>query len=1120
MSGKTVKVDAGWTSGMNTLRHPWLLQESQYRRGLNIVNRGGVAQTRPGFAMRLILPAGNLQGIAHFQETKNNTNVDYLVAAVNGLVYAIPFPLAQPRDWSKFQLPQIGFDPNVNQVHFCVAQKTLQTLADSTLQIVPTYNVLMMQDGLNAAAYWDGEESRHLSEAAPTLETPRGNWMTFSGNRLWVARDKILIAGDLLDPLKFTERTAGIGRGDFAYPKTITGLTSFIGDSRTESVIIFTESQVSSLNSGVKDRTKWASTGNFQTVLFPSIGCVAGNSIVFQAGLMWWYAEGGLVSSDSAASSYVTSQITFKDAEMAFSKQFLADDQSGICGLSFENYLLMSLPIGQNLNAETFVLDYSVVGELLSDKQPAWSSVWTGIRPMQWVSALIGTKRRAFCASVDYTALSDGSHNHIWEAFVPERQDTFFELEDDFTTNAYVQPIYCEFETRLLGDGPDLKQFSYAEVDIIELAGDTNIRIDYRGRRGAFKQIACKKMIAPIDLATAGIKITADQAVEMGLLRKQTRKISTQEGDPNAGCPTCESPNSENVDKAFSLLVRWCGQLAVESVRVFLDAFPETVHGVCEKDETKVCLVDEGGQNQSFSRIPGFVPIEDQYTSSGVHAWISKKSHTETLACGAGSVTGPISVTAVSSYKSRISQADADTLASAAAAQSALSQIAYLRTQYPCFWDSVEYVTRSCYATLNAAVNAIIIQTYWGIHIPSVNPPSPGTILGGSFWRSTNVGSSTPTIQGKIARRNPDGTPDVAWAVQNGFLSSTIPVGSDEPTSRQVTTMSEMSGGYVMIFGEFTQYTNQSRVRVCKLLPTGEIDPTAVLTGGFDVAPVCSCWSPHSLTDMVIVGGSFTSALGISVSVPLVRVTAAGTLDGTFTPIGFTKVYAVAYDSVNDKIVVVGYSSVSGKARVVRLTTAAGAVDGTFTAYEVTTSDPGFASCAIQADQSVVVSFAGANSGKNLVRLTNAGVIDAAFNVGTGLNLAAKSLKIRSDGAVFLGGAFTTYNSLAASYLLGLTSTGGLLGGFTAQTFAGGSVNTLVLDEISSMIHIGGSFTSYNGTSGAAYWARIDYTGALISNAVQTTQGGAARSSISQVDANTQALALANQKAVAALPCA
>ena len=1210
--GRLVSVDAGWMSGMNSVRYPWFLRQDQYRRGVNVVNRGGVIQTRPGFRMRLTLPEGNLQGMANFQVTKNGRRDDYLVFAVDGKIYFAPFPLVQPRLWEQFRLKNLQFDPLVDMIYFAVAEKTLTTSPEQTLQIVPSHNVLMIQDGVGPAAYWDGEEDRHLVEASPSLETPTGTWMTFSGGRLWVARGNVLLASDLFDPIKFAERVEGEGRGDFAFPKNITGLANFIGNDRLEVVVVFTDERSEIVLSGIRDRTQWATTQGMQSVLFPSTGCVAGRSIVFQAGLMWWYSSGGLVASDSAASTNLTSQINYRDAEMAFSKQFLSDDQSMICGLSFENYLLLSMPIGQNLNSETFVLDYSPMSEFASEKIPAWSGVWTGIRPVQWASPVIGGKRRAFAASVDYKALSDGSHNHVWEAFMPEREDTYFELGSDFTATDFSRPIFCEFETRLMGDGHDLKSFQYADISLIEVAGDAYVVADYRGTRGAYKPVLCKRIIAPITANSAGADIPDGQLSLLDGLKKQSRRVTTENALPSDGCPTCESEYSENIDKAFSVLVRWCGQMAVESIRVFMEPWAERAEGLCEEDETQVCLVGEDGKNYIFDREAGFVPIEDLFESSG-NAWASTRSASVTLNCPAGSVTtGPLTATATATYRSRISQADADTQAQASAQTAAQAQVNYLRTIYPCYYDSAQSVTRYCYAGLNGDVLAM------------TRLPDGRVILGGEFWQDNT------TNQGKITARTSAGIRDLTFTQGDGFVVNF----AVEPSADQVEVLLNDSSG-IYAFGRFSEYNNVARTRIARLTTAGAIDTTATFGTGFDSPPIAACILPSALAEVstvqvitssggsyfdvfdnvgpvrvwmddnntttppavpsggrllevdmsnsdtapqlatkiqlavdadaqfiatvltstvtitatvtghrqhitepdsgthfvvdtaqlgafagtLVVGGTFTSYNGNALAKPIAMIESNGTLDSDYLPTGFTKILALVPQTGN-LLNVVGYNSGTGNIRVARLLST-GNEDPAFTPYVVSAADPGFASMARQSDGKLIVSFNDAAAGKNLVRLETNGSVDATYNVGTGLNVGARAILILADGTIILGGNFVTYNSVAVPRIVKTTTLGAAVGAFNPGTGFNGRVRALMLPATGTFFYVAGEFTSYNGnTDSYERFGRVNQTtGAALDTRETVNVTGRHRGTISQVDSNTQALALANATALIALPC-
>lgn len=1086
-SGQFVKADAGWVSGMNTIRNPWILREDQYQRAVNIVNRGGLIQTRPGYGMRLIAPAGNFQGFESFKLNKTLSDgtkreEDWMLIACNGNIYALPFPLAQPRRWEDFRLNGIKFDANTPYIYFCQAEKSLQLLSDQTVQTVPTYNVMMMQSGLNDAAYWDGDIAEHIDETAPNLGTPRGTWMVWSGSRLWIVRGKLMIASDLLDPLKFIERTQGEGRGDFSFPKLITGAASFVDSERNEIVVVFTEDRSEILKSGIRDRATWPLTSNFQSILFPSTGCVSGWSIVFQAGLMWWYSQGGLVSSDSAASSFLTSQVNFKDAEMAFSKQYFTNDLSGICGLSFENYLLMSVPVGEKLNSETFVLDYATMSESSAEHIPAWNSSWTGIRPIKWLSANINGQRRAFAASVDYTTLSDGSHNHIWEAFLPEREDSFFELNSDFTVTEYKQPIFWEWESRLLGDGLELKSFRYADLDFREISGDVTISVSYRGNRGPYKEIACKKILAQTSYENSGAKGFEDDEDSLGQLRKQSRRITTQVAQDIPSCGTCESGKVDNIDKCFSFLVRCCGQAALESINMFMDPYPEKSNGVVEKDETQICVVDEKGINHIYDRIKGFIPEEDLYKQVQGKVWLAKKSKTTTLSCDFGSITGDIIVTAVATYRSLISQDDANNQADEAAQEAADAQAGYYRTIYPCYFDSTKLATRNCYSSLDDDVKGIAIQ-----------PGTENLVLIGEFDFDKTVSQS------KLTARHSDGTRKLDYVQGSGFVSS--------PKDLQID-----STGRAIIVGFGNSYDGNSVSKIIRLLPTGEYDPSFIIGTGFDNNP------EHVLLqgDKILVSGSFTDYDGNTVP-GMVRLSGDGTFDNTFdaSAAGFISAGPMAFTSDGRIFVVVERLSEGDSALI--LLSEDGVLDGSFTPYVLTFN---ITALAVQSNDFPVVSCSGINSGKGIARLDLSGGLDS-FNIGTGFdNDVYVIFNDPVDGAFYIGGSFFNVDGTPYPYIIKLLADGTPDPSFATNLAIppDAGVFSIASGEIGEL-YIGGAFTEIGGDANGKKFARIAKTGYYIPSYETVTQYSTVRSTIDQADADTQAQDQADSLALAALPC-
>ena len=588
---------AGWWGGADSGFLPWLILDTQYQWAVNVVNRGGVIQTRPGYKIALTVPSGRFQGLKIFKATKDGSTIGQAMAfAVDGKVYVTPFPLAQPSNWEQYRLKNIQFSPEAKKIYWAIGQKSTQTSSSGLITIVPTYSVLVMQDGTNKAGYYDGVVDAHSDETTGGI--PIGTWMTFSGERLWVARDTILLAGDLSDPLAFKERTKIAS--DFKFNDTITGLANTIGDSRKANIVVFTNQDSDTILSSILDRNTWATTANFRSSLYPNLGCVAGDSIISHSGLLWWYASGGLVNSDSAAAGFLSSRIQYRDTELARSKRNFSDDLSNICSASFENYLLVSVPSGDTYNAHTWALDYAVANNLNREEPPSWQPIWTGIRPVQWTSGIISGRNRIFAASVDYAELG-GSVNHIWEAFQSDRTDSYVTTDANNAQVLVQNPIYCEFETKPLGDGIDLKRFSFATADLVEVAGTVNLRVSVAGRNGGYHEISRKKIIA--NTSSSGVASSDVQAMSAAgvIFRPQNRRIRTEQAPRGVEAQNnIEAYEPNTTSKYHSLLFQWCGRMGLEQITMYTENAPEASVGACEKDETGVNVVTQDGQAFHF----------------------------------------------------------------------------------------------------------------------------------------------------------------------------------------------------------------------------------------------------------------------------------------------------------------------------------------------------------------------------------------------------------------------------------------------------------------------------------------------------------------------------------------
>jgi hypothetical protein len=456
-------------------------------------------------------------------------------------------------------------------------------------------------------------------------------------------------------------------------------MQDYVGQNNDSRLYIFTDRATYSLASGILDRSQWAGTPNFQSVLYPNIGCVAGKSIAFQAGMMWWYSQGGLVSADVAASSYLSSQVLYKDIEMAKAKRLMSNVIDGICSIAFENYLLCSIPYLETGNSVTMVLDYAAASEWNQSRSPAWAGVWNGIRPIEWVSGVINSQPRVFALSIDYAKTNDGSHNHIWEAFQPQRYDTYLSIDEAGAATSLINRIYCSMETGLLGDGMDLKQLVFAELDASQIAGNVDVKVSYRGSRGAYDQILNTRLLAATEEYQFNSNPRADEIRELGFLQTQSRRLITETVQPNPLAKTCESRHINSIDKAFSFLIEWCGAMAIETIRCYQDPWQDKSVGRVSVDETQYCVIGENGESLSVE-LP---PPPEELRSSDPNVFFSTKSATATSACPGGSKPA-VAATASASATSYISQKDADDLAFAKALAEAQVAAANYRLTNPC----------------------------------------------------------------------------------------------------------------------------------------------------------------------------------------------------------------------------------------------------------------------------------------------------------------------------------------------------------------------------------------------------------------------------------------------------
>ncbi len=231
----------------------------------------------------------------------------------------------------------------------------------------------------------------------------------------------------------------------------------------------------------------------------------------------------------------------------------------------------------------------------------------------------------------------------------------------------------------------------------------------------------------------------------------------------------------------------------------------------------------------------------------------------------------------------------------------------------------------------------------------------------------------------------------------------------------------------------------------------------------------------------IITGGNFTSYDGTGAN-RIIRLNSDGSIDGAFVyGSGFNSdIYSLTVQS-DGKIVVGGaFTSYNGTSAngIIRLNSN-GSVDGTF--IYGTGFNFGVNLLAIQSDGKIVVggtftSYNGTGANR-IIRLNSNGSVDGTFVYGTGFNFATGALVIQSDGKIVVGGTFTSYNGTSANGIVRLNSNGSVDGAFVYGTGFNFATQALAIQSDGKIV-VGGNFTSYNGTSANGI-IRLNSTGSV-----------------------------------------
>jgi uncharacterized delta-60 repeat protein len=188
----------------------------------------------------------------------------------------------------------------------------------------------------------------------------------------------------------------------------------------------------------------------------------------------------------------------------------------------------------------------------------------------------------------------------------------------------------------------------------------------------------------------------------------------------------------------------------------------------------------------------------------------------------------------------------------------------------------------------NGTIDAILVQTDGKI------------ILGGRFDMFNGIGYS------KLVRLNTDGSIDSSFSVGIGF-------------DKNVYALDLQSDGKIIVGGSFLNYNSVSKKRILRLNSDGSLDSTFNSGTGFSNGDVRSILVQPD--DRILAGGTFSGNYNGTASLRLMRLSANGIFDTSFSVSLNSNLYTMGFTADHKLLIGGNFNSVSGvaKHRIARL---------------------------------------------------------------------------------------------------------------------------------------------------------------------------------------------------------
>lgn len=472
-----IKLDAGMNSGVAP-SDPLLAQRNQVSFAVNTRFRGGWPMPRPGVRkIGLTFPDEDTETAfreALFQDSgpynPDDGTLD-LISMHSGRVFKIAVSNAQSFLVSEITIPGDANPSNRPKAWGVQAE-----------------NYWVIQDGQTRAFIYNGATSRR---AMPN-EVPVGTAMAYGMGRLWVAKGRFYVGGDIvLGPsgtssngfrdavLKFTENKFIAEGGAFGVPLysgVITGL-HFIENINTAlgvgELIIHTRNGVFA-NSIPPDRNTWKDLREpVQRIVQLRFGSLSSDSIVDSNGNQYYRRRDGIGELMMAVRNFGQPANTPIGDEM---ERILKVDDRNLLFYSrsavFDKRLLMTCSPYQTprgvAHRALISLDFNPLNAIGEKRPPAFDGIWTGLKVLKQVVGEHNGVERCFIY-----AINTDDEIELWELTLDDQNDRT--LDADVRIEWLYETRSHDFMNRF-----DLKNLDSGDFFVDRVSGQVDFDVDYR----------------------------------------------------------------------------------------------------------------------------------------------------------------------------------------------------------------------------------------------------------------------------------------------------------------------------------------------------------------------------------------------------------------------------------------------------------------------------------------------------------------------------------------------------------------------------------------------------------------------------------------------------------------